>query len=311
MLHDYAIEPDLLASWDKCRLVLNLMGFQHGRAIAAYPTRKRWNKMVYEACKRAGCRDREFARIREKILQTRRKLVWVGSPERYDESITPEEERWICNATDRQMNEDAFHAILATRNPVNHRDVVLEDDVDENHEKLLVSREVQVPRQGEALVSHIQELVLNSRDLLFIDPHFDPSKYRWRPVMTACLRMASDRIGDRPLNTIVIHALDDDSKPSFEEYEARCRENMSSMLCPGLPPVRVCRWRLRDTAPEDFHERYVLTDRGGYWLGKGLDEEWGRVQPVTLLDDLAWERLWSGYTSETPFFEKDGEFTLP
>ena len=40
MLYTYAIEPNVLVTWDKCRLTLNLMGFQHGRAIAAYPSWK-------------------------------------------------------------------------------------------------------------------------------------------------------------------------------------------------------------------------------------------------------------------------------
>ena len=41
MLYTYAIEPDVLVTWDKCRNTLNLMGFPHGRAIAAYPSRKK------------------------------------------------------------------------------------------------------------------------------------------------------------------------------------------------------------------------------------------------------------------------------
>ena len=32
MLYVYAIEPDVLITWDKCRNTLNLMGFRHGRA---------------------------------------------------------------------------------------------------------------------------------------------------------------------------------------------------------------------------------------------------------------------------------------
>ena len=40
MLYVYAIEPDVLITWDKCRNTLNLMGFRHGRAIAAYPSPK-------------------------------------------------------------------------------------------------------------------------------------------------------------------------------------------------------------------------------------------------------------------------------
>ena len=51
MLYTFAIEPDVLVTWDKCRNTLNLMGFQHGRAIAAYPSKKKWKDLVRAACR--------------------------------------------------------------------------------------------------------------------------------------------------------------------------------------------------------------------------------------------------------------------
>ena len=54
----------------------------------------------------------------------------------------------------------------------------------------------------------------------------------------------------------------------------------------------------------------VLTDRGGYRLDKGLDEERGVEQPIGLLDDKEWQRLREGYRDANPFFEKADAFTL-
>jgi hypothetical protein len=34
-------------------------------------------------------------------------------------------------------------------------------------------------------------------------------------------------------------------------------------------------------------------------------------QPVGLLDEIEWARLWAGYQGAEPFFEKDGEFCVP
>lgn len=310
MLFEYAIEPDVLTSWDKTRVTLGLMGFQHGRAISAYPSKKRWKKMIFEACRTAGCADREFARIREKVQQADAKLVWGGPPEEYDGSLLPPDECWIRNAIARQAGDRAFHAIVATRNPAGHPDVVLEEDVDESHPKLAVARELPVLRQPAELARHIETLVRNSHTLLLIDPHFDPSFYRWRPVVRACLALAAKAVDGRALGRVEIHTLDDDGKCSFGEFRGRCNAHLPALLPGGLPPIRVCRWRLKDTAPADFHERYVLTDRGGYKLGKGLDEEFGREQPVALLDEIEWERIWDGYQDAGAFFDKDGEFTV-
>ena len=54
----------------------------------------------------------------------------------------------------------------------------------------------------------------------------------------------------------------------------------------------------------------MLTDRGGYRLDKGLDEEPGVEQAVGLLDDQEWNRVREGYSDAKPFFDKDGGFTL-
>jgi hypothetical protein len=75
--------------------------------------------------------------------------------------------------------------------------------------------------------------------------------------------------------------------------------------------VRIVRWRIRPGVPDDFHARYILTDRGGYKLDKGLDEEPGKEQPVSLLDDDLWQRIWNGYQDPTAVFEKDDESFLP
>lgn len=309
MLFEFAVDPAVLTTWDKCRNTLNLMGFQHARAIAAYPSKKRWKKMVLEACRRAGCADREFARILEKIRQADSKLVWSGRP--FDDSVNPEDERWIRNAAAQQETDDPFHAILAVRNPNGHADVVLEEEIDEAHPKLAVARETPVLREADPFAGHIRTLIRNSRELLLIDPHFDPSFYRWRSVVQACLTLAARGADGQPLDAVEIHAVDDDEKPSFVEYERRCRTHLPGMLPAGLRSIRVVRWRMRPAAPDDFHGRYVLTDRGGYRLDKGLDEEFGKEQPVGLLADAEWQRLWNGFRGENQFFEKDGEFEVP
>ena len=309
MLYAFAIEPDVLATWDRCRITLNLMGFQHGRAIAAYPSWTRWRKMILKAgAAYPNCGEREFTRIHEKILDSECKVVRISDASDYDESGLPSEEAWIRNATRFQDREETFHAILSTRNPGDHPDVVLEEDVDESHPKLNVPREAPVLREASALTGHIETLVQNSREMLLIDPHFDPSEDRWRPVVRACIQLAAHTARDAP--RVAIHTLDADKKPSLEEFERRCRPHIRDMLSGNVSSIRICRWRLRDGAPDDFHARYVLTDRGGYRLDKGLDEEPGVEQSVELLSNQTWKRLREGYSDTNPLFDKDGEFTV-
>ncbi|MCY3840559.1 MAG: hypothetical protein OXH09_18235 [Gammaproteobacteria bacterium] len=308
MLYTYAIEPDVLVTWDKCRNTLNLMGFQHGRAIAGYPSRKRWMALVRAACRRCGTPEHDRKRIFLKLQRSNAKLV--ASEAQYDDSIQPDAERWIRNAVGQQAAIRAFQAILATRNPGGHPDVILEEDVDESHGKLAVPRDSDVLREPRALAEHLATLIRNSSELLLIDPHFDPSKDRWRPIVGACIELAGRGRRDNP--NVTIHT-QGRATPSLHDFRALCRRYIPAMMSGRVTSVRVCRWRKRDTGSDDVHDihaRYVLTDRGGYSLDKGLDQEPGVLQPVRLLDEPAWKRVREGYGDGEPFFDKEGEFEI-
>ena len=180
--------------------------------------------------------------------------------------------------------------------------------MDELHNKFDVPREQPVLRQAQEVAAHIATLVVNSREMLLVDRHLDFSKGRWRPIIAACLQLAAKSTRGEP--RAEIHTLDTDVKWSSEEFQKQCRRYIPDMMTERLTSVRVRRWRLRDNEPHDFHARYVLTDRGGYRLDKGLDEEIGVEQPVGLLDDREWNRLRQGYSDSNPFFEKADAFTL-
>lgn len=226
----------------------------------------------------------------------------------YDNAISPTAECWIRNAVARQTATPTFHAILATRNPDGHPDVVLEEDVEESHHKLRVPREQSVLRQPAELAEHVASLVRNSRTLLLIDPHLDLSKRRWRRVIVACLDLAATSFKDNP--SAELHTLDADRKCSSREFQRQCKAHLPKMIGGKLTSVRIRRWRICADKPHDFHARYVLTDRGGYKLDKGLDEEPGMEQPVGLLDEQEWRRLREGYGDANSFFEIADDFTL-
>lgn len=318
MLHPYAIEPDALAAtWKDCRIVLDLMGFQHGRAIAAYPTRKRWKALIRAACKaNADLPDRDRRRILRKLDQSNAKIVRADAPDEYDDAVLPAEERWVRNAVARQTEAQAFHAILATRNPEGHRDVVLADDVEASHPKIKVSSSADVLRQPEALADHVGRLIRNSRNLLLIDPYFDPSTPRWRPLVQACIDLAGRTAEGRANVTIHTRCKHlESTEPNQQEQEAEKQEFQRScrrhLQASGkVASIRVCRWlRTRDHA-HDFHDRYLLTNRGGYNLGTGFDQRRGASQRVRLCDDQECEDVRERFDDDDPAFEKADEFTV-
>ena len=127
--------------------------------------------------------------------------------------------------------------------------------------------------------------------------------------MRACIELAEQSVRDNP--TVTIHTLvPDRTQTDVEDFRALCVRHIPNMLFGRITSVRICCWRRRDRDRHDFHARYLLTDRGGYALDKGLDEERGVEQPVGLLDDQECQRLREGYSSANPFFEKADAFTL-
>ena len=171
-------------------------------------------------------------------------------------------------------------------------------------------------REPAKVAAHIETLVRNSRELMLIDPHFDPSVSRWRPVVQACFALAAQAV--HGTLRLEIHTLAGRTRrsttvrdePSREEFERRCRSHVPGMLPVPVTSVRICRWRIRGDAPDDFHGRYVVTDRGGYRLDKGLDLERGKAQPIGLLAAQEWRRIRDGFRDTNSFFDKDGEFTV-
>lgn len=155
----------------------------------------------------------------------------------------------------------------------------------------------------------MRTLIRSSSELTLIDPHFHPAKDRWRPIVRACIELAGQGHRDSP--SVTLHTLRADrNATSLDDFRAVCRRHVPDMLSGRVTSVRICRWRKRDTGPDDFHARYVVTDRGGYSLDKGLDYERGVTQPVRLLDENEWKRVRDGYGEVEPLFDKEGDFEI-
>lgn len=84
MLHEYAVEPELVATWcDRAsgRYFLDKFGLGSPRIMSRYP-RKRWKRLVWEAWKANSHDDSERKRMEELIqrlsedMVTRRDAVW-------------------------------------------------------------------------------------------------------------------------------------------------------------------------------------------------------------------------------------------
>jgi hypothetical protein len=251
--------------------------------------------MVYEAC--ASCGDMELKNIEVCLINADLKLMKTGRL--YDDSLA-----WLMNA-EKQHSAKPFHAIISNGNPRNISEVLIADAVSEESTPLLrVKREDCVPRSAEILAKMVQPLLQISTEVLFVDPHFDPTKERFRRPLAHFLMALN---GNERVRRIEYHLGDDLGETYFQ---AECMKNISRMLPKGRE-ITFVRWKQFETNPGDqLHPRYVLTDMGGIRIDVGLDEgEEGETTDISLLDWHLYKQRWKDY-GESPAFDPVDKITI-
>lgn len=296
MIYEYALEPLLLNNWKDFRYFIEKFGVAQGRLISRYP--KRWKRMVYESL--TGCGEVERKRIEDRLQNIDGKMIT-----RQHEWNSQQD--WLSNAETEHLRRP-FHAIVARSNP-NRREYVLEgESVSEEHALWAARRRQPVPRIAQEMAACVALLLRTSQEILFVDPHFGPQHLRFRRPLEAFLAVALEqRDGSLP-KKIEIHTGDDLGAGFFQQECQRC---LPAIIPAGMK-VRLVRWHQKEGG-EKFHNRFILTERGGVMFGAGLDDSdstEGETDDISLLNDEACKFRWVQYTSLTPAFELVDELII-
>lgn len=287
MIHEFAVEPAVLSTWDQFRYFSENFGMEQGRLISRFP--KRWKKLVYEAC--ATISDVERKRIETRLGQESfdRKLLNKGR--QYDSDHT-----WLVNAEAHQGTADPFRAIIATDNPRACDAVRLAAELDQTDILWTVNREDRIPRTATALAAASSKLLQYSRAVLIVDPYFDPSVPRFLNVFRAFVNELG--LPSRLLRRFELHTSNQRSGTT-DHWGDICRARLLPLLSEGNT-LRVVRWSQRPGG-EVFHARYVLSDLGGIRFEAGLDEgPNGETTDVSLLNSNVREARWRDFPESVP-----------
>ena len=286
MVHEYALEPDVLSTWQNFRYFMEQFGVERGRLISQFP--RKWKRYVIEACRETGVNR---TRIVEKLRTIDDRLIRSGRS--YDPA-----QSWLNNAI-TQHGQNPFHAIIARQNPANHADVIEADDVSDSTPKWAVHTRKRVRRSAKDLAEAIAPLIRISKTVVFVDPHFRPTELRYQRSLEEILRAG----WHQGIERIEIHSLTLGN--STEMWENDCRRAFLPYLPNGVA-ITLVRWRQRD-GEEAMHARYVLTERGGLHIDYGLDEGNGnQTTDISLLSQAdSAERLRDYETDTSPFDEVD------
>ncbi len=266
MIYEYALEPALLNNWEDFRYFTEKFGFFQGRFISRYP--RRWKKMVIASLSETGPK-------RTKMVERIRKLDdrMLTRPHEWK----PEKD-WLTNA-EAEHGRRLFRAILAKDNPRRHDDVLLGGDVEDDTPLFKIEGNITIPRSAREIATLVAPVLQHAEEILLIDSNFGPENPRHRHLMKKFLAAAISGRGTSPLKRVEIHLKEKaikNKEQSAAFFRSQALEKLPRLI-PECMNVRLVRWSDGDSN-DRFHNRFILTDRGGLQFGDGLDDGGGKDQ---------------------------------
>jgi len=294
MIHEYAVDPVAVNNWQNFRYLIDQFGVEYGRLISRFPGK--WTRMVYDACSdnynRGQIKEIERKKIEERLTSINHKLVRLNRT--YNSA-----KEWLENAEEQHSIKE-FRAIVSISNPNGQPYILNASEIDATNPLWNVPREKVIHRKSEKLAACAKMLLMASKEILFVDPHFKPELKRFTDTFSCLMDYAFKNIMPQRLELHVEHRYG--SNP-YDEWKADCERNLSQIVPKGYL-LKIIRWNEKYGGDKP-HPRYVLTEIGGIRYDYGLDE-WegeGQTTDVSLLSPNVYKQRWNNYQKDTTTFE--------
>jgi hypothetical protein len=267
-----------------------------GRLVSRYP--KDWKARVWHAFNTTDQNAKK--RLDALLIVLTSRMIARGS--RYDGNRP-----WLDNAVTEHARA-RFHAILARTKPGGIKEALAADSLDEESEPLWkVETGIPVPREPKELASAVAPMLRCASEIVFVDPHFDPTLRRFVRTLEAFLEVA---FCDRPCPPPSRIEVQTSSKLDRDYFVNKCRDYLPAVV-PYDVELRLVR-KIERSSGEKLHNRFILTDIGGVMFGIGLDDpggDLGQSDDLHLLDRRQYQKRWAQYAGEAPAFDIDGRPT--
>lgn len=291
MIHEYALEPEMVATWGKrenYRFFIRAFDEGKGRRVSRYP--KSWAKKVWNAY--AGRSDFEKKRLEELLIRITENMVKRKNCQ-WDENIGG----WLQNAI-KEHERFPFHAIIARKNSVNHSAVVCEDDLSlSTCPKWETPHGISISRNASNMADIVWQMLFCCRWVRFIDPFFSQCKNGHRTSLAAFLKILK---AERPVGSpeaVEIHTRGGGADMDF------LKDFFENIIPAGISLV-LFQWREKPGS-QKLHNRYILTDLGGVSFYHGLDAgKSGETDDVSRMDRDQYHLRCTQYHESTNTFEE-------
>jgi len=303
MLYEYAVEPACLKDWQTFRYLIEQFGVSRGRLLSEFP--KNWIERVHEACSSFSFRQRQ--QLLDELTRLR-KGGFVRSGRKYDGARD-----WVSNALNQISEGWPLHALIVAEESDPREHVMVASEISHADPRWAVKREIRVPRTAEALGGAVQGLLQIGKKVLFVDKMFEPASERWQTMLAKFVALAiegRDRLPELEYHTKIDN--EEFGKPAprrTEDFKGDCYRFLAPLLPIGVS-LKVVRWD-QHHGGDFFHERCILTDKGGIRIDWGLDVgKLGETTLVSLLEDDVWEESWNSFQVGATKFRFIDEVTV-
>jgi len=287
MIKEFAFEPEAITTSyrDFCYFT-EKFGVSQGRVISEFPSK--WKRKVCDSALATHKGSVECSRIIERLKMLGKEVVFNSGRKCLDGNIA-----WIDQALNEHANRP-FSAIIASSNPTANTEVLVASELDDSVVRFKATDQKHITRTAVEIVDCVELLLGSAKIVKLIDPHFDPSKKRWRRMLELVLSALSSN-GQADV-TLEIHRADNALPGNIKNY-------FNSSI-PGIRPAGITVHVFLH--PEtSMHNRFILTHLGGASYHTGLDDnEDGNSTPTDLVSLLASDILakeWDTYSSPTAF----------
>jgi hypothetical protein len=224
------------------------------------------------------CGEVERKRIEEGLLILR--PAGIGAMRQYNFD-TP----WTSNATN-EHKKLPFYAVIVNQVDAPCPGVLEYDSLGPSAPLWNVASTRSVSRTAEAMADAIAPLLRIAQEVAIVDSYFKPDVRKYQEIVQRFWRVAIDGRGGTLLTRFVLHTC---VRRGWDTIDPDAFVGSCGRHLPELVPLgrrmKVIIWEERDDG-EEFHNRYCLTDRGGIFMGKGIDRgQAGQTDDWAILSD--------------------------
>ena len=301
MISEFAVEPEVMARWANFQTLWGDFGIAQRRQVGLYP--KAWKRCVMEQARQLV---REKINTDIQVAKMEDRLSGAASKPKFRNvscSDWSEERAWIANAL---FHEPAFAAIVSSC-PDSDERVVAINDLLRDEAPYYQTPEVEIERSADTIVGMLWPLLIQSSQIILVDPNFDPRESRFVNVVEKLVDRLHEA-GKCPAK-LEVHTTKyrhENGQRIIRLHQRHFQDTLGPILYGGWK-IDVCCWA--ENAISDYqHPRFVLTEIGGIHLDWGLDT--GVEGATTIAKGLGEQihsTLFARYSSGSPAFCADGD----